>query len=663
MPVSARRQPPPVCASDLENLRASGLTDATIVANGLQTVADCLEFPYRNLDGSMNGFARLRPHQPRMIDGKVAKYIQPNGSPLRAYFPAGSTDKLRDGETPVFITEGEKKALALAQLGLAAVGIGGIWCGCNKSSTDLIDDLAAIPWKDRAVYVVFDYDEKATTRRASETARTRLARALKAAGAGEVYNVQLPPGPEGIKQGVDDFLVPNGKEPFDRLVEAAIPVIKIIPPAFAAAPKPIPVIRIIPPALGEAAYHGPIGRFLRTVAPHTEATDAGVLAHLLPALGTIIGPGPHTHGTKQPARVNTVLVGPTSTGRKGTALAPVDEVMNIVDSKFWQEQRVGGLSTGEGLVGKVADKVIANEKENRIVFVEKRLYVVEEEFSKVLAHLRRDGNILSQILRESYDSGNLSVMTRKEPLQAFGAHIAITGHITPEELYDRFNHIEMANGFGNRFLWFAVKSDKELPRCQPIPEAAYREFVACVQGVSNHPPVYVPLANASMEKWENEIYPSLREDRPGFSGHLVARGSSMVLRLSLIYFLLDSPLIGMRRMVEPGTIWQRGNSLSHFWQQGIEPVHLDAAMAVWRYCEESVQMLFASRAGTFLADRILELLASGPMSKDELNDHLSAKQKAEAPGVLVELEQQGLVIKTTVKRDGPGRPATTWQLP
>jgi hypothetical protein len=636
-----------VCASDLEKLRASGLTDATILANALRTVGDCLEFPYRNLDGSMNGFSRFRPHQPRMIDGKVAKYVQRNGSPLRAYFPVASLEKLRDGTSPVYITEGEKKSLALSQLGLAAIGIGGIWCGCKKGSTDLIDDLAGIPWTDRVVYVVFDYDEKATTRRDSEMARTRLARALKAAGAGEVYNVKLPPGSGGAKQGVDDFLLANSAEAFERLVEDAIPVIKITPPASAIARNPIPVIKIIPPALGEAAYHGPIGGFLRSIRDFTEASDPGILAHLLPAIGTLIGPGPYVWaGNKQYARVNTVLVGPTSTGRKGTSLAPVDVLMARVDEKFWQAQRTGGLSTGEGLVQRVADPKVWNKETGEYEEgppVDKRLYVVEEEFSKVLAHLRREGNILSQVLRESYDSGNLSVMTRKEPLQAFGAHIAITGHITPEELLDRFNHIEMANGFGNRFLWFAVKSDKVLPRCEPIPPQLFIQAEHDLRRVANYPQGNVPLANASVGKWEKEIYPTLREDKLGMAGALVARGSSVVLRLALLYYLLDPPPKGESR--------------------GITPDHLDAAMAVWRYCEESVQMLFTSRAGTFLADKILELLANGPMSKDELNDHLSAKQKAEALGVLASLEQQGLVIKDTVKRDGPGRPATTWKLP
>jgi hypothetical protein len=644
--------PLPVRPRDLENLSASGLTRATIRANGLRTENNALVFPYRDLDGSVNCFARRRPHKPVIgKDGKQVKYLQPKGSPLRAYFPVASLDKLRDCTSPVYLTEGEKKALALSQLGLAAIGIGGIWGGCKKGSTELIDDLAAIPWTDRVVYIVFDYDEKASTRCESEAARTRLARALKAKGAGEVYNVELPEGrgPEGekVKLGVDDFLVfydAEGADAFQQLVEQAIPVIKIIP-GVGGESGGIPVIKIIsPPVLGEAAYHGPIGKFLRAVAPHTEATDAGILAHLLPALGVYAGPGPHVWaGTKQYARVNTVLVGPTSTGRKGTALAPVDLLMNFADQEFWKEQRVGGLSTGEGLVTKVADKKKADEDGNEeIIPVEKRLYVVEEEFSKVLAQLRRDGNILSQILRESYDSGNLSVLTRNNPLQAFGAHIAITGHITPEELFDRFNHIEMANGFGNRFLWFAVKSDKVLPRCQPIPKEVFKTLISSIWLLSNRQEQYFPLADASMEKWEKEIYPSLREDKTGLSGALVARGSSMVLRLALIYFLLDPP--------------PKGGS------QGIAPVHLDAALAVWRYCEESVQMLFRSRTGTFLGDKILELLADGPKTKDTLNDHLSPKQKAEAGGVLANLEAAVLIRKTTAKKAGAGRPATMWEL-
>lgn len=206
---------------DLENLRESGLTDATIRRNRLHTENGALVFPYRSLDGTVNGFARKRPHNPRVIDGKAVKYEQPPGSPLRGYFPVGSLPKLRKGDNPVYITEGEKKALALSQLNIAAIGIGGVWCWKKKGVDELIDDLVRIDWEGRIVYVVFDYDEKPRTRRQVQNAMRRLAKALRTAGAKEVYAVDLPPGPKGSKQGVDDFMVAHGDEAFHPLVKRA----------------------------------------------------------------------------------------------------------------------------------------------------------------------------------------------------------------------------------------------------------------------------------------------------------------------------------------------------------------------------------------------------------------------------------------------------------
>jgi hypothetical protein len=97
--------------------------------------------------------------------------------------------------------------------------------------------------------------------------------------------------------------------------------------------------------------------------------------------------------------------------------------------------------------------------------------------------------------------------------------------------------------------------------------------------------------------------------------------------------------------------------------QGISLAHLDAATAVWNYCEESVQMLFKTRTGTLLGDKVLSLLADGPMTKDKLNDHLSPKQKQEIGAVLVELEAAGQVIWTKEQKGGPGRPSVSYTLP
>lgn len=152
-----------VHGKDLENLRASGLTDATIRANELRTeydsakLADILNrgkgdycclgglvFPYRDLMGNVNCFVRVRPHIPRMRAGALIKYEQPVGESPRAYFPATILAELHDGESSIYITDGEKKAIALSQLGLAVVGIGGTYCWKIKDTEDLIPDTITV---------------------------------------------------------------------------------------------------------------------------------------------------------------------------------------------------------------------------------------------------------------------------------------------------------------------------------------------------------------------------------------------------------------------------------------------------------------------------------------------------------------------------------------
>ncbi|WP_231754122.1 DUF3854 domain-containing protein [Caulifigura coniformis] len=125
----------------------------------------------------------------------------------------------------LFVTEGEKKACALAQDGAhVVVSIPGVWNGCKKGKEELIDDLRELVSPGLPIYIVFDFDPKPETRAKVDAAKRRLARAFVAAGAGAVLSVNLPPASDGGKQGVDDFLVDHGPEAFERLVADATPV-------------------------------------------------------------------------------------------------------------------------------------------------------------------------------------------------------------------------------------------------------------------------------------------------------------------------------------------------------------------------------------------------------------------------------------------------------
>lgn len=536
----------------------------------------------------------------------------------------------------VFVVEGEKDADRLTALGLVATcnaGGGGKWLAEYSGH-----------FTGRRVVVLPDNDDPGRVHAA------QVCGSLHGVAA-EVRMLALPGLPD--KGDVSDWLDAGGTK--EELLELSDKAELHRPPAEGAAhlnhsdaaPHPTPrigqnpLIQLISPTLGEAAYHGLPGQFLRAVAPHTEATDAGVLAHLLPAVGTLIGPGPHVFaGAKQPAKVNFVLVGPTNTGRKGTAFAPVDLLLRRTADRFWATQRCSGLATGEGLIAALADRWSRDEDGNeQVEAADKRLLVVEQEFSRVLAQARRDGNILSQVVREAFDGGDLAVMTRGMPLRADGTHVSIVGHITPEELSLKLSGVDQANGFGNRFLWFAVRSDKVIPHTTPIPPKLLDRFAPRLRAMSNLPSRAVPLTPEAKERWEAEMYPQLREDRPGLAGAMSARGSAFVLRVALIYALLDG---------DPK-------------RAAVAPEHLRAAKAVWDYSVASAYQLFRTASGTPLGDKLLQLLASAPMKKSAFTDHV-ARPVAEIDTALKQLEQAGRVRKVVKKTAGPGRPAEVWEL-
>lgn len=224
----------------LAYLRARGISDATIAANGPRSArpgdlhrlagrpvpdgTSGLVIPY----GGCDGFCRVRLFPPIVTtDGREQKFGKPAGSPVRLYIPAGVRETLADPERSISITEGEVKALALTQAGFPAVAIGGVYNFRTKElpGDALIPDLEDIPWEGRPVHLIPDSD--AWTNDQVLLAVYRLARALEQRGAA-VLVVKIPPGPSGTKHGADDFLVSvtaQGKDPvaaWRRLMEKAV---------------------------------------------------------------------------------------------------------------------------------------------------------------------------------------------------------------------------------------------------------------------------------------------------------------------------------------------------------------------------------------------------------------------------------------------------------
>jgi hypothetical protein len=120
------------------------------------------------------------------------------------------------------------------------------------------------------------------------------------------------------------------------------------------------------------------------------------------------------------------------------------------------------------------------------------------------------------------------------------------------------------------------------------------------------------------------------------AGALLARAEAHVVRLSLIYALLDcSPLI--------------------------RASHLLAALAVWQYAEESVRHVFGDSLGDPVADDLLRLLRGcrNGLTRNDLMNYLGRHQSSERIGRALGLLLQHRLARVERQETG-GRPAERW---
>jgi hypothetical protein len=361
-----------------------------------------------------------------------------------------------------------------------------------------------------------------------------------------------------------------------------------------------------PVAPHESAFYGLAGDYIRGICEETEADPVGVLVQLLVAFGNLIGREPRMLIDSVWHRTNlfAVVVGSTGSGRKGASwkvsqrFYTKSEILNGIDER-WQDDRIkSGLSSSEGLVYQMRDP---NEKQGDLGEADKRLLVIEEEFSGVLANFRREGNTLSQRLREAWDSPKvMSPLTKTDFTKATHPHVSIIGHITPSDLMKSLTTTEVANGLANRFMFVYVKSERDLPFGGNLRD----EMLIVLQGRLSHAAGFAQQVGqldwhqSARPLWE-AVYPILKQDRVGIVNELAARSAPMILRLAMIYALLDC-------------------------SRTIRPVHLMAAIALWDYSERCLVYLFADKTGDDLADSIDELLKANPegISRTELSNAL-----------------------------------------
>jgi hypothetical protein len=123
-----------------------------------------------------------------------------------------------------------------------------------------------------------------------------------------------------------------------------------------------------------------------------------------------------------------------------------------------------------------------------------------------------------------------------------------------------------------------------------------------------------------------KVYGDLSTDRFGLLGAITARAEAQVIRLALIYTLLDGCA-------------------------EIDVAHLHAGLAVWEYAEASAARIFRGLVGNPIADQLLRAINdAGPdgLSKTEAHALFGRNKAKEAIDTALDiLKRRGLVADDT----------------
>ena len=239
---NVKKPTPMIAKKHRDEWRSSAVSEEIIEANVVSIQGNTvvskicpLEKPYKKLRNTLEGggwwvtglepgkwtermrWGQLKLDNPRMnADGKTIKYESPMKSATRATFlsipsqPTFWADVERSVETPLYITEGAKKAGAMLSLGYACVAIPGIYNVAKKKadgSRELIKELKPFLGNRRIVYV-YDSDDQPRKKRNVYGAIKRTGKCFQDYGC-DVYWVTWD---TELGKGIDDVAASQGAD-------------------------------------------------------------------------------------------------------------------------------------------------------------------------------------------------------------------------------------------------------------------------------------------------------------------------------------------------------------------------------------------------------------------------------------------------------------------
>jgi hypothetical protein len=437
-------------------------------------------------------------------------------------------------------------------------------------------------------------------------------------------------------------------------------------PAAAQEPTTDPDRRryIGPPKPTPSMFYGPLGEWSAAATANSEANRAAVFITLAAYVGAALGRERFTwiDNSRHHPRIFTLHVGRTARGRKGTAAAPTLRLhetvkqMDIAQRELGDGEvglpayapgiHTGGLSTREGICYKLRDPTATDAGQP-----DKRLWVLESEFSNTLNQNHREGNNLSSGLRECYDGTDLGPLARTNTTHASNPHVVLCGHVTPSELLMTLDDVSIANGFLNRFIIFWGERSRRVAFPSRIPDDLLVQWAGVVCKAIDH---------ARMHPGEVEMTPEAKEtyqetylnEWDDYSGgpvvvSLMERAAANAIRLALILACLDRRDEIGREHLECGIAWTRywRSSVTYIWRDRENLAEVDERASKRHQNAMTIADLVRSH-GEVSRTALLRAGFKGHIKSQEIDEALEYGETQTPPWFVVE----EVVTKTTPSR-------------
>ncbi len=339
----------------------------------------------------------------------------------------------------------------------------------------------------------------------------------------------------------------------------------------------------------ESACLGMAAEFADAYATACESPKSFFYCAFLTCLGALVGDRVALQGaTRAPARLYTVLLGPSGISRKSTAIRLTTDFFARKVQGF---PIIRGLGSAEGLAKTISKRGYTN---CLLVFDELRTFV---EKAKI------EGSILLSIVNSLFEETRAENHTKGHSIELQDVHLSLLSACTLDTFSNLFDAHFIAIGFPNRLLLVLDEARERIPIPREVPERVEQALAQKLGAILYNLRPYTPekplvmhLTQEALELW-GDFYKSL--PRTVASTRLDAIG----LRLAMLIAL--------------------SSGKSH-----LDAETISAAIALTRWqlaIREEVMPTEAANSIANMEQKIVKVLKSrGPLGQRALRDRTNA---------------------------------------